>query len=365
MSLRDWGENQSWRMRFAIVILAAGAVLFPARAFADGAGTCTAGTTVRLSAPEASQGSLLLIALKSTKSLAEVQGDWGGRSVPMWRAGSDDARRKGLLGIDLEKHIASVRRDDHVDSAVAEAQAFHELHAPLLDLGWQVDLEKEPGEYGLKITGETASGEKVSCSVKVAVRQGRFATERLQVGTEFVEPNPEQVKRANEERQKLRDIFDRVTPERLWDGPFRVPLDGVTTGSNFGKRRILNGNAGSPHGGADFPAVTGTPVHAAQRGNVALAEELFFSGNTVVLDHGLGIYTFYGHLSEIDVKAGDALEAGAVLGKVGATGRVTGPHLHWGLTVERARVNPLLLVKLLGNSPEVPARKRSLKRRTR
>ena len=129
--------------------------------------------------------------------------------------------------------------------------------------------------------------------------------------------------------------------------------------------RILNGNPGSPHGGADFPAVTGTPVHAAQRGNVALAEELFFSGNTVVLDHGLGIYTFYGHLSEIDVKAGDALEAGAVLGKVGATGRVTGPHLHWGLTVERARVNPLLLVKLLGNSPEVPARKRSLKRRTR
>ena len=326
MSLRDWGENQSWRMRFAIVILAAGAVLFPARAFADGAGTCTAGTTVRLSAPEASQGSLLLIALKSTKSLAEVQGDWGGRSVPMWRAGADEGQRKGLLG---------------------------------------VDLEKEPAEYGLKITGETASGEKVSCSVKVAVRQGRFATERLQVGTEFDEPNPEQVKRANEERQKLRDIFDRVTPERLWDGPFRVPLDGVTTGSNFGKRRILNGNAGSPHGGADFPAVTGTPVHAAQRGNVALAEELFFSGNTVVLDHGLGIYTFYGHLSEIDVKAGDALEAGAVLGKVGATGRVTGPHLHWGLTVERARVNPLLLVKLLGNSPEVPARKRSLKRRTR
>src|SRR5437762_4503587 len=94
MSLRDWGENQSWRMRFAIVILAAGAVLFPARAFADGAGTCTAGTTVRLSAPEASQGSLLLIALKSTKSLAEVQGDWGGRSVPMWRAGADEGDRK-------------------------------------------------------------------------------------------------------------------------------------------------------------------------------------------------------------------------------------------------------------------------------
>jgi murein DD-endopeptidase MepM/ murein hydrolase activator NlpD len=79
-----------------------------------------------------------------------------------------------------------------------------------------------------------------------------------------------------------------------------------------------------------------------------LAEELFFAGNTVVLDHGLGIYTFYGHLSEIDAKVGDTLDAGAVLGKVGATGRVTGPHLHWGLSIERARVNPLQIVKLLG-----------------
>ena len=326
MRLGGWREVLTQRMNFAIVIFAAGAVLFPARALAEDVGICTPATTLRLSAPEASQGSLLLIALKSTKPLAEVEGDWGGRSVPMWRAGADEARRKGLLG---------------------------------------VDLEKAPGEYELKITGETASGEKMSCSIKVAVRLGRFETERLQVGKEFVEPSPEQVKRANEERQKLRDIFDRVTPERLWDGPFRIPLDGVTTGSNFGKRRILNGNPGSPHGGMDLPGTTGTLVHAAQRGNVALAEELFFSGNTVVLDHGLGIYTFYGHLSEIDVKAGDTLETGAVLGKVGATGRVTGPHLHWGLTVERARVNPLLLVKLLGSSPEATARKKSPKRRAR
>jgi len=313
-------------MNFSIVILAVGAALHSPEALAKDQGACTVGTTLRLSAPEASQGSLLLLELKSTKPLAEVQGEWGGRSVPMWRDGSNEAQRKGLLG---------------------------------------VDLEKAAGEYELKIAGETASGEKMSCSVKVAVRQGHFATERLQVGKEFVEPSPEQITRANEERQKLRDIFDSVTPERLWDGPFRIPLDCVTTGSNFGKRRILNGNPGSPHGGMDLPGATGTPVRAPQRGKVALAEELFFSGNTVVLDHGLGIYTFYGHLSEIDVKVGDVLEAGALLGKVGATGRVTGPHLHWGLTVERARVNPMLLVKLLVNSPEVPPREKSSKRRTR
>jgi len=326
MRLPGWREVLNGRVWFAIVLLAASTALAPVEATAEHTRACTAGTTLRLNAPEASQGSLLLIELKSAKPLAEVQGEWGGRSVPLWREGADEAQRRGLLG---------------------------------------VDLEKAPGEYELKIAGETASREKMSCSVKVAVTQGRFATERLQVGKEFVEPSPEQLKRANEERQKLRDIFDTVTPERLWGGPFRIPLDGVTTGSNFGKRRILNGNPGSPHGGMDLPGSTGTPVHAAQSGRVALAEELFFAGNTVVLDHGLGIYTLYGHLSEIDVKAGDTLEAGARLGKVGATGRVTGPHLHWGLTVERARVNPLLLVKLTGKPPGAAARKKSSKRRTR
>jgi len=110
----------------------------------------------------------------------------------------------------------------------------------------------------------------------------------------------------------------------------------------------LNGKEGSPHTGMDFPAITGTPVHAAQAGRVVLADNLFFSGNTVVVDHGLGIYTFYCHFSETAVKVGDEVTVGALLGKVGATGRVTGPHLHWGLTVEGARVNPLEIVRLLG-----------------
>jgi len=326
MILQDWTIVRKRRMGLALVILAAVATLPPPGAIAKDARGCTAGTTLRLSAPEASQGSLLLIELKSAKPLAEVQGEWNERIVPLWQEGTDQGQRRGLLG---------------------------------------VDLEKAPGEYELKVTGQTAGGERISCNVMVAVQKGQFATEKLQVEKQFVEPSPEQVKRANEERQKLRDIFDRVALERLWDGPFRIPLDGVTTGSNFGKRRILNGNPGSPHGGMDLPGTTGTPVHAAQRGRVALAEELFFSGNTVVVDHGLGIYTFYGHLSQIDVKAGDALETGAVLGKVGATGRVTGPHLHWGLTVERARVNPLLLVRLLGNPSVEAARKRRSKARTK
>jgi len=292
-----------------LLCLGPGALLRPAGVTAKEVRYCGAGATLRLSSPVSSQGSLLLVELKSARPLTEVKGDWGGRSVPFWQEDGREATHAGLLG---------------------------------------VDLEKVPGRYELKVTAQKAAGEKVVCSANITVRAGKFATERLRVGKEFVEPSPEQVKRANEERDRLREIFDRVTPERLWNGKFRVPLDGVTAGSNFGKRRILNGNQGSPQGGADLPGALGTPVHAAQRGRVVLADELFFAGDTVVLDHGLGIYTFYGHLSEISAKVGDILEAGDVLGKVGATGRVTGPHLHWGLSVERARVNPLQIVKLLG-----------------
>jgi murein DD-endopeptidase MepM/ murein hydrolase activator NlpD len=298
------------RIVFAAGCVAAGSLLASAQMMANEGRACSPGTELHLSAPESSQGSLLLAEVKSARPLTEIKGDWDGREVAFWEEGKATVVHEGLLG---------------------------------------VDLEKPPGEYELKVTGLTTGGEKVSCSAKIAVKAGKFATEKLTVGKQFVEPSPEQIKRADEERQKLREIYDGVTPQRLWDGKFRIPLDGATTGSNFGKRRILNGNPGSPHGGADFPAVSGTPVHSAQRGRVVLAEELFFAGNTVVVDHGLGVYTFYGHLSEIDAKVGDELETGTVLGKVGATGRVTGPHLHWGLTVERARVNPLLIVKLLGN----------------
>ncbi len=284
---------------------------------------CGPGVTLKLSAPSSSQGSLLLLEVRSRKTLAELAAEWNSRNVPFWQVpgGTDSSK----VEADLREAILGV------------------------------DLEKAPGTYPLVVHAQTAGSKPATCTLQIPIRAGKFATERLQVGKEFVEPSPEQIQRANEERDKLRAIFDQVTPEKMWDGDFRIPLDGVTTGGNFGKRRVLNGNPGSPHSGVDFPALTGTPIHAAQSGRVALAQELFFSGNTVVVDHGLGIYTFYGHLSEIDVKPGDQLQSGQVLGKVGATGRVTGPHLHWGLTVERARVNPLQLVKLPQNASEHPA----------
>lgn len=308
------------RPRFAVSLLAVvGLFLFPPTAGANVLRTCGPGIIVKLSAPASTQGSLLLLEVRSRTALSELTAEWNSRGISFWQVSNTRSDSKAAGSSDVRQAILGV------------------------------DLEKPPGTYPVLLRVQMANGRPASCTLQIPVRRGKFATEKLQVGKEFVEPSPEQIQRANEERDKLRAIFDQVTPEKLWTGDFRVPLDGVTTGGNFGKRRILNGQPGSPHGGVDFPAVTGTPVHAAQDGRVALAQELFFPGNTVVVDHGLGIYTFYGHLSEIDVKLGDELKSGQILGKVGATGRVTGPHLHWGLTVERARVNPLQLVKLLGS----------------
>src|SRR5262249_30955755 len=153
-----------------------------------------------------------------------------------------------------------------------------------------VDLEQAAGDYRFSVSDKIGDGEIVSCDASIAVRQGKFATERLKVAQNFVEPNLEQLARAEEERKRLREIYSTLTPEKLWRGAFRVPLDGVKTGGNFGRRRVLNGQPGSPHTGVDFPAPLGTPVHAAQRGRVVLAEDLYFSGNTVIVDHGLGVY---------------------------------------------------------------------------
>jgi len=273
---------------------------------------CGQGITLRLSAAKSTQGSLLLLEMRGgAKPLSEVKAAWDNKEVPFWQ---------------------QLTLDDK------SPEAWRAL------LG--VDLELKPETYTLAVAGKTQASEDFTCTAGIAVKEGKFATESLKVAPNFVEPNPEQTARAEAERQRLRAIFATITPERLWDGPFHYPLAGVTTGGNFGKRRILNGKAGSPHSGVDFPAPAGTSVCAAQRGRVVLSEPLYFSGNTVVLDHGLGVYTLYAHFESIAVQLGDLVDTGALLGKVGATGRVTGPHLHWGVTVNRARANPLQLVAL-------------------
>jgi murein DD-endopeptidase MepM/ murein hydrolase activator NlpD len=260
---------------------------------------------MRLSASLVSQGSLVLADVTGTKKLPAVTSEWDGHLQALWQEGQKTPTLHALIGI---------------------------------------DLEKPPGKYEWKISWTGADGRELSCSAPIVVHAGKFPTEHLTVEQQFVQPDPEQEKRAAEDQKKMRAIYDTVTPERLWDGKFRLPLKDVTTGGNFGRRRVLNGQARSPHSGVDFPAAAGTPVFASQNGKVVLAEELYYSGNTVVIDHGYGIYTMYCHLSKIGVAAGDAIKAGDELGKVGATGRVTGPHLHWALTIQHARVNGMQIV---------------------
>ena len=282
---------------------------------------CTGGVELKLSAPQASQGSLILAELRSQKSLREVTGKWNERNLYFWESSP---------------------------SVAARHEGHSEARSPQNETLLGVDLEKPPGDYELTVSATTVSGEHAECTATLAVRAGKFATESLTVQKQFVEPNEQQAQRAVAEQEKLRQIFDHITPEKLWHGAFRLPLTGAVRGTNFGKRRILNGQPRSPHTGADFPTPTGTPIHATQSGRVVLAEALYFSGNTVIIDHGLGVYSLYGHLSATDVTVGDAVKAGTVIGKVGATGRVTGPHLHWGVTVNKARVNPVQLVAETG-----------------
>ncbi len=268
--------------------------------------TCPGGAALRLSAEVSTQGSLLLAEVLGPKNLPSFQSEWDGQAMPLWREEEKSATLHGLIG---------------------------------------VDLEKPPGRYEWKVSWAGPEGQSQSCSLFVTVHAGRFPTEHLKVEKQFVQPDPEQQKRAEADQKKMRAIYDTVTPERLWDGKFRLPLKEATTGGNFGRRRVLNGEARSPHAGVDFPAAAGTPVFASQSGKVVLAENLYYSGNTVVIDHGYGIYTLYAHLSEIEVHPDEAVKAGAEIGKVGATGRVTGPHLHWGLTIDHARVNAMQIAQ--------------------
>jgi murein DD-endopeptidase MepM/ murein hydrolase activator NlpD len=209
-----------------------------------------------------------------------------------------------------------------------------------------IDLQQDPGSYSVSLEATPANGAPLTCQAKFEVTDGHYKVESLKVAPKFVEPAPEDLKLAQDQGARLRAIFATVTPEKLWQGKFRMPIAGATSFKNFGSRRVLNGEPSSPHSGVDVGAVAGTPIHATQRGHVVLAEPLYFSGNTVVLDHGLGIYTLYGHLQSMSVKVGDTIAPSQVIGLVGATGRVTGPHLHWGLSISGAKVNALDLISL-------------------
>lgn len=206
-----------------------------------------------------------------------------------------------------------------------------------------IDLDVKPGTYPVLI--EAASGARTTYQLVVKARL--FRTRRLTVNEAFVTPPASEQARIDRDTALLAAVWNAPAAERLWTARFVRPVPHEAN-SAFGTRSIFNGKPRNAHGGADFLSPAGTPIHAPNAGRVAVARDLYFSGNTVIIDHGLGLFSMLAHLSAIDVREGDVVAAGQLIGRVGATGRVTGPHLHWAVRASGARVDPLSLLAVLG-----------------
>jgi murein DD-endopeptidase MepM/ murein hydrolase activator NlpD len=208
-----------------------------------------------------------------------------------------------------------------------------------------IDLGVRPGTYSASVEARSGARQlRTTYPLKVLPR--RFPVRALKVDPTFVNPPSEVEERIAREAAELEQLWRRPSVEPVWPGRFVTPVPGAVA-SRFGARSTFNGQARSPHSGADFPSPTGAPVAAPGAGRVVLARDLYFSGSTVILDHGLGLFSLLAHLSVIGVQEGDSVAAGQEIGKVGATGRVTGPHLHWGVRAGGARVDPLAVLAVL------------------
>jgi len=189
------------------------------------------------------------------------------------------------------------------------------------------------------------AGEVRDLSRTVEIHAPHYLTGKLSVPPKFVSPGPDALKQIEEESKVKAKVFAVSAPEPLWTSSFRAPVTAPATDS-FGTRRTFNGKLASVHKGMDFRAAMGTPVRAGNSGVVVLARPLYFEGNCVIIDHGLGLFTLSMHFSRIDVKEGQRVAAGDQLGLSGATGRVTGPHLHWAVRWQGAYLDPAKLLRL-------------------
>jgi murein DD-endopeptidase MepM/ murein hydrolase activator NlpD len=219
---------------------------------------------------------------------------------------------------------------------------------PLLVLGdareWTalvgIPLSATPGPMSISV--QTEAGLR---QLAYTVTPKKYAEQQLKVSPRTVDLSPEDLARYERERAHLAGVMATFSEPLPGTPALRMlaPTPGRRS-SSFGLRRVFNGQARSPHSGMDIAAATGTPVIAPLPGRVIDTGDYFFNGNTVWLDHGGGLLTMMCHLSAIDVKPGDTLKTGEHLGAVGATGRVTGPHLHWGVMLNRTMVDPALFV---------------------
>jgi len=213
-----------------------------------------------------------------------------------------------------------------------------------------VDVEGAVGPSALRISEALpakggASSPHIDLSRDIEIHEAHYRTGTLTVAPEFVEPGPEALERIKAEVELKKKVFAASAAEPLWSGDFRAPVQAPPTDS-FGTRRTYNGKLESVHKGMDFRAATGTVVRAGNSGVVVLARPLYYEGNCVAIDHGLGLFTISMHLSRIDVREGQNVSTGERIGLSGATGRVTGPHLHWAVRWQNAYLDPAKLLRM-------------------
>jgi murein DD-endopeptidase MepM/ murein hydrolase activator NlpD len=206
-----------------------------------------------------------------------------------------------------------------------------------------IDLDWPAGSVTVAVTGRGPDAFASTGRATFTVGKKSFPVSELKVESKYVNPPKDVQARIDREQAKLARIYAQRRAVALPPAAFVRPVDGEPT-SVFGARRVFNGEKRKAHAGLDLRAATGTPVKCAGPGLVTLAEDLYFSGGTVIVDHGGGLFTVYAHLSRIDVKADAPIAAADLVGLSGATGRVTGPHLHWGGKVGGSIFDPTALL---------------------
>ena len=204
-----------------------------------------------------------------------------------------------------------------------------------------IPLSRSPGSFHL----DTTEGK-----IHFNVEKKQYEEQRLNIENKRkVNPYAQDMDRITRERAEIDAAFNNFRPVSRAETNFDLPTEGIVS-SSFGLRRILNGQPRSPHSGLDIAAPKGNPIHSPATGIIVATGDYFFNGNTVMVDHGQGLITMYCHMSSISVEVGQAVEKGQYLGGVGKTGRVTGAHLHWSVSLNNARVNPGLFLNH-GNTP--------------
>lgn len=208
-----------------------------------------------------------------------------------------------------------------------------------------LDLGIKPKTYPLSAVVFFGDGSYKKKDINLQIRSKEFPVKKLWVDEKFVTPPKSADERIRRESNLLRSIYDIYTPDWIGDGSFIIPSVGEAA-PNFGEKRYFNNKPRSSHSGVDISTPFGYPVKSSNSGRIVLACDLYFAGKTVIIDHGLGVFSLYCHFSKIIVKRGKMVAKGDIIGEIGSTGRVTGPHLHWGVKIRGKRVDPFSLLSL-------------------